>query len=141
MLRGAMRSHQPGFVLIITLLFILVLTILAISGGQHIILENKMQSNVQQTSAVFARAELGMAQKVLLLQGKSMTLPDSPISLKVTSTVIDIDDCDNQTIDMQSKASNHFSTVVLNSRDIFAKVPHEKNCKKIPAHRVLWWDW
>ncbi|MCX7124757.1 MAG: pilus assembly PilX N-terminal domain-containing protein [Gammaproteobacteria bacterium] len=132
--------NERGFVLMITLLFIFVLTLLAISGSQDIILENKMQNNMQQELAVFAYAELGMQQQVLQLQGESMTLPNSSISLKTTSKIIDTDSCDNQTIDIQSIAQNSISTVVLNSRAIFAKVPRDKGCKKIPAYRVVWWS-
>lgn len=140
MFQEEMFCNERGFVLMITLLFIFVLTLLAISGSQDIILENKMQNNMQQELAVFAYAELGMQQQVLQLQGESMTLPNSSISLKTTSKIIDADSCNNQTIDIQSIAQNSISTVVLNNRTIFAKVPRDKGCKKIPAYRVVWWS-
>lgn len=131
--------QQNGFILFITLLFLFVLTLFAIAGSQDIILENKMQSNGQNHFAVFARAELGLEQAVLLLEGNPITLPDSSISLTVTTTAVATDDCGNQTIDIQSTAKNNVSTVVLNSRNIFAKVPRQKGCKKIPLHQIVWW--
>lgn len=130
---------MSGFTLMITLLFIFVFTILAVAGSQSIIIENKMQNNMQQELAVFARAELGLQQEILRLQGQAITLPDSDITLKTTTTLIDVDDCDNQTMDIQSIAYNHFSTIILNTRTIFAKVPREKHCKKIPLHHIVWW--
>ena len=132
-------TKQHGFILFIVLLFLFVLTLIAVSGSQDIILENKMQNNMQNTSLVFARAELGLQQAVLAIEGDPISLPDSPISLNVTTKLISTDDCDNQTIDIYSTAKDTLSTVVLNSRNIFAKVPREKGCKKIPAHQILWW--
>jgi len=134
-----MLKYHNGFVLMITLIFIFVMTILIIAGSQDIILENKMQNNSQQFLLVFDRAEWGMEQKILALQGHAMTLPDSSVSLRVNAKTIETDDCDNKMIDIQSNAKNSFSRVVLNSRGIFAKVPREKNCKKVPAYRMLWW--
>ena len=137
MLRGAM--HCNGFVLFITLIFLFVLTLIAISGSQDIILENKMQNAMQNNALVFSRAELGMQQAVLAIEGDPIVLPDSPISLNVLTKIISTDDCGNQTIDIQSTAKNLFSRVVLNSRNIFAKVPRQKGCKKIAKHQILWW--
>src|SRR3990167_7288857 len=116
-----MHVHsESGFVLFIVLLFLFVLTLIAVSGSQDIILENKMQNNMQNTSLVFARAELGLQQAVLAIEGDPISLPDSPISLNVTTKIINTDDCDNQTIDIYSTAKDTLSTVVLNSRNIFA---------------------
>ena len=134
-------TKQHGFILFIVLLFLFVLTLIAVSGSQDIILENKMQNNMQNTSLVFARAELGLQQAVLAIEGDPISLPDSPISLNVTTKLISTDDCDNQTIDIYSTAKDTLSTVVLNSRNIFAKVPREKGCKKIPVHQTLWWEY
>ena len=134
-------TKQHGFILFIVLLFLFVLTLIAVSGSQDIILENKMQNNMQNTSLVFARAELGLQQAVLAIEGDPISLPDSPISLNVTTKLISMDDCDNQTIDIYSTAKDTLSTVVLNSRNIFAKVPREKGCKKIPVHQTLWWEY
>lgn len=130
---------QSGFILLITLIFLFVLTLITISGSQDIILENKMQNAMQNNALVFARAELGMQQAVLAIEGDPIVLPDSPISLNVITKIISTDDCGNQTIDIQSTAKNLFSNVVLNSRNIFARVPKEKGCKKIPMHQTLWW--
>ena len=137
MLRGAM--HCNGFVLFITLIFLFVLTLIAISGSQDIILENKMQNAMQNNALVFSRAELGMQQAVLAIEGDPIVLPDSPISLNVLTKIISTDDCGNQTIDIQSTAKNLFSRVVLNSRNIFARVPKENGCEKISMYQILWW--
>jgi len=129
-----------GFILFIVLLFLFVLTLLAVSGGEDIILDNKMQHNMQNDFSVFTRAQFGLQQEILALQGKSMSLPDSPISLNVTEKTMATDKCGNQTIDIQSTARNSFSTVILNSRTIFAKVPRVKKCKKIPKFQIVWWQ-
>lgn len=133
------NMRQTGFVLFIVLIFLFVLTFITISSSQDIILENKMQNNMENSFAVFSRAELGMQQAVLAQEGDSIVLPDSPISLNVTTKLIAKDACDNKIIDIQSIAKNNVSTVVLNSRNIFAKVPRQTGCKKITKHQTLWW--
>ena len=133
------KNNQNGSTLIITLIFLFVLTLLAVSDSQDVIVNNKMQSAMQQDFLVFARAESGMQQMVFALQGISFELPDSPITLHTTAKQIKIDRCGNQTITIQSIAQDNHDKVVLNSLDIFAKVPKRKKCKKIPAHQVVWW--
>lgn len=137
MLRVGM--YENGFVLFIVLLFLFILTLLAVSGSQNMILENKMQNNMQDHALVFARAELGMQQAVHAMEDDPISIPASSIKLKVQTKIISIDDCGNQTINIRSIAKDAFSTVILNSLDIFARVPRAKYCKKIPAHRVIWW--
>lgn len=132
-------SHSHGFILFIVLLFLFVITLLVVSGSQNIILDNKMQNSMQNHVAVFERAAFGMSQAVHAIEGDPITIPDSPISMHTDEKTIKTDRCGNQTIDIRSIAKNAFSTVVLNSRDIFARVHKEKNCKKTPAHRVVWW--
>ena len=135
-----MTMQHDGYVLFVTLLFLFILTLIVVSGSQDLILENKMQSNMQNQLAVFSRAELGLRQAILAQEGDSISLPDSSIALTVTTNTISVDDCGNQTIDFQAIAKNAISTVVLNSRDIFAKVPRQKRCRKIPAHHNVWWN-
>ncbi len=139
MLQSVVIDNERGFILFIVLLFLFVLTLFSVVGSQDIILENKMQNNMKNHFAVFARAELGLEQAVLTQEGDPIMLPDSPISLSVTTNTVATDDCGNQTIDIQSIAKNNVATTILNSRHIFAKVPKQKGCKKIPAHRILWW--
>lgn len=133
------EKNCAGFILFIVLLFLFVLTLLVVSGSQDIILDNKMQNNMHNNNLVFARAEFGMQQAISSIEGDSITIPDSSITLNIITKIVSIDDCGNQTIDIQSTAKNTFSTVVLNSRTIFAKVPRQKSCKKIPGFQRLWW--
>ena len=129
-----------GYIIITTLIFLFVITLLVVSAADNIILNNKMQSNMQQYTAVFARAELGLQQTVLAFEGESINLPNSPITLQTSRSIVKIDACGNQTVDFQSIAHNAFSTVVLKCQDIFAKVPTAKNCEKIPPYQVVWWS-
>lgn len=133
-------KKQHGFVLFITLLFIFVLTLMVMSGGQIMILDTKMQNNTRHDFQVYVRAYNGMESIVHALEGDPIALPDSSISLNTTVKNIQTDACHNQTVDIQSMAQDQFSTVILNSRDIFAKVPREKGCEKIPIHQRVWWQ-
>lgn len=138
MLREGMP--ESGFVLFIILLFLFVLTLLVVSGSQNMILENKMQDNMKEHALVLARSEWGLQQVVFAYEDDPISLPDSPIQLKVRTKIILTDGCGNQTIDIRSTAHDHSSTVILNSRDIFAREPKLSGCKKIPAHQVIWWN-
>lgn len=133
-------KKQNGFVLFITLLFIFVLTLLVMSGSQIMVLNTKMQNNTRHDFQVYAMAQFGMQSVVCALEGNPIALPDSSISLNTTVKNIQVDDCDNQTVDIQSTAQDQFSKVVLISRDIFAKVPRKKGCVKIPIHQRIWWE-
>lgn len=130
---------QTGFVLMVTLIFIFVMTFIIITGSENMILQYKMQSNMLNEMRVFAYAEFGLQKMIFTLQHKSLFLPSSSISLITSKKIISIDSCGNKTIDLHAVASNALSTVILNSRAIFAKVPPEVHCKILPAYRCVWW--
>lgn len=133
------KNNQRGMILVMVLIFLFVLTFISVNDSDDVIINHKMQSAMQNNFLVFMRAQSGMKQMVLAMEGITMTLPDSSIQLKTNATVVKTDHCGNQTIAITSIAKNSFSKVVLNSIDIFAKVPKKRKCKKIPAHQVLWW--
>lgn len=131
------KTH--GFILMMTLIFLFVLTLIAVSGNNDIILQNKMQSDAAIQGQVFAQAELGLQKKIFQLIGKSFSLPNSPIKLHVLTKKINVDACGNKTINISSVATYLFSTVNLNTLVRFAKVPRERYCKKVKAYQILWW--
>lgn len=133
-----MKKNQ-GAVLFLTLIFLFVLTLLVVDGSQDIILTDQMQKAMQNNAAVFAQAEWGMKQAIHSIMGDPIALPESPISVKTDIKIISIDECDNQTVSIRSVAKDSAATVVLNSLNIFAKVPKESGCKKIPEHHIVWW--
>ena len=139
MLCRDMYLANQGYILITTLIVLFVLTLLVVSSSELGVMNQKMQNGWMQYNQVFERAEWGLAQLVANFQGKSFALPDSPILLTTSYTVLDTDGCGNQTVDLQSRAKNAFSTVILNSRDIFARVPTRKGCNSLPQHQIMWW--
>jgi Tfp pilus assembly protein PilX len=132
-------KNSNGAVLISVLVFLFVLTLMMVSNSQDVIINQKMQNAMRHDFAVFLRAEAGMQQAILSLQGESVDLPDSPIVLRTTVQKIKIDRCGNQIVEILSIAQDDHDKVMLNSRDIFARVPVAKHCQKIPVHRCLWW--
>ncbi len=139
MLAFGPSRNENGAVLIIVLVFLFVLTVMMVSNSQDVIANQKMQNAMQHDDAVFLRAEAGMQQVILSLQGESVDLPDSPIALQTSVKKIKADRCGNQTMEITSIAHDDRDKVILNSRDIFARVPVVKHCQKIPMHRCLWW--
>ncbi|MDP1573942.1 MAG: hypothetical protein Q8L78_03285 [Coxiellaceae bacterium] len=134
-----MRLSNQGYVLITTLIVLFVLTLLVTGSSESHIVNQKMQNNWEQYNAVFHRAEWGLQQLVAGFGGGSISLPDSPITLTTSYTLLETDACGNKMLDLQSTAKNAFSTVILNSRDIFARVPALKGCSSIPRHQIIWW--
>lgn len=139
MQRSGLKNNNNGAILIIVLIFLFVLTVMMVSNSQDVIANQKMQNAMQHDDAVFLRAEAGMQQTILSVQGESVDLPDSPISLQTSFKKIKVDRCGNQTGKIMSIAQDEREKVILNSRDIFARVPVAKHCRKIPAHQCVWW--
>lgn len=133
-------KKQNGFVLFIALLFIFVLTLIVVSDTQTMILDRKMLNNARHDFQVYTVAQWGIQSVVYALEGDPIVLPDSMIVLNTTVKNIQTDLCDNQTVEIQAIAEDQLSKIVLNSRDIFAKVPREKGCKEIPIHQRIWWQ-
>lgn len=138
MLAFGPSRNENGAVLIIVLVFLFVLTVMMVSNSQDVIANQKMQNAMQHDDAIFLRAEAGMQQVILSLQGESVDLPDSPIALQTSVKKIKTDRCENQTVEITSIAQDDRDKVILNSRDIFAKVPVAKHCHKIPIYQCLW---
>ena len=133
------HSREQGYILLLTLIFLSVLLLLVMNASDNSILNRKMQTNSDHASSVFNRAQLGLMQMIMDHAGESISLPDASITLTTSETLVQTDACGNQTVDLQATADDGISTVVLNTRDIFAKVPREKNCAKIPWHQIIWW--
>ena len=133
-------KKQNGFVLFIALLFIFIVTLIVMSDTQTMILDKKILNSVHHEFQVYTVAQWGIQSAVHALEGDPIVLPDSSIVLNTTVKNIKTDLCDNQTVEIQVIAQDQFSKVVLNSRDIFAKVPREKGCQKIPIHQRIGWQ-
>ena len=133
------KRDQEGSVLVLVLIFLFVLTAIIVSDSQNLIINQKMQHAIKNDFLVLLRAEAGMQQAIFQSEGRSVHLTDSPIALKMQSKTITVDQCGDKTVEISAIAQDDFDKVVLNSRDIFARVPRGKNCPKIPLHRCVWW--
>jgi type IV pilus assembly protein PilX len=67
-------KNQNGAVLIVSLLFLLILTILGVSALNNSLLEQKMTSNMQDAHIAFLAAEAALRDGESMLDGQ--TLPD-----------------------------------------------------------------
>ncbi len=59
---GASRQRERGAVLIISMIFLIIMTLLAVTGMTTTSLEEKMASNAQESTRAFQAAETGLAQ-------------------------------------------------------------------------------
>lgn len=139
-MRHCEKNKERGAILIVTLIFLFILTLIVVSDTTDFILNTKMQSAMQNHFLMFARAEAGVQEMVSAIMGAPITLPDSSISLNATAKIIKTDHCGNQIIFIQSIAQNHEKKIILNSLHIFARVPKLQECEQIAAHQIIWWE-
>lgn len=133
-------KNQTGVILVVTLLFLFVLTLLVMDATQEMILEYKMQAAMDLREHIFKRAQAGIVQMEWMLRHQDFPLPNSPIALQTKYNLEKTDVCSNPIVSMQSVATHQHQQVILNVRDIFAKVPVQKNCKPIPPCQRLTWQ-
>lgn len=128
-----------GFILLVTLIFIFVTTLILMSSSNSVILDEKMQRDFYRNFQLFLSAEWSRAATESVLIGNSMTIPNNTFHVLTKTNLIQVDECGNQLIEMQTTATDNQSTVLLNSQDIFARVPNEKGCSAMPVHQTIWW--
>jgi len=82
--RYNLKKNQTGAVLIVSMIFLVVLTLLALSSMNTTSLEEKMASNNQETFAAFQAAETGLAQAMADINSYDVTgtfsQPAAPIA-------------------------------------------------------------
>lgn len=138
-IRNSKQWMQSGYVLMITLIFVLFLSLLIVSQTDMIVISLKSEATTKQYQALFYRAESGVIQTEKHLLGKDILLPPSSIIVNTHLENVNIDSCGNKTLDIVSVAAWHLKRFVLRSREIFARVPIAKSCKKNPPIQRLWW--
>ena len=67
------RRQQSGAVLIVAMIFLIVMTLLAISGMSTTSMEEKMTSNAQESTRAFQAAETALAQAINDLNSYDLT--------------------------------------------------------------------
>lgn len=126
--------------MLVTLIFIFVITLMVMSGSDSIILDEKMQSHFYRDFQLFLTAEWDAVEAQSQFTGHPIAVPYSPFVADTQSHLIQTNQCGSQWVEMQTTASDSQSTVLLNSQDIFARVPIEKGCPVIPVHQTIWWQ-
>lgn len=134
------QYKQSGYVLMITLIFVLVLSLLVVAMTEATITAIKSETGMQQYQQLFYRAESGVLQMEQRLLGRYISLPSSSIALQTDVEHVDIDSCGNKIVDIVAMATWRSERFVLRSREIFARVPLAKKCRKIPLQKRLWWE-
>ncbi len=61
-------KHQSGAVLVVSLIMLLILTLLAFSGGQSVVMQEKMTFTVQDSQIAFQSAERGIKQAQIYIE-------------------------------------------------------------------------
>lgn len=133
-----MHNHKGG-ILPFVLIILFVMTLIAMTCSQNVIVQHKIQAAMQNDLRVFAYAELGLQYLESVLRQHPFVLPDTPIHLIVYKNLLHSDPCGNRTYLLQSIASYLGDQVTLQSQAIFARVPIAPHCQPIPEWQVVWW--
>ena len=70
---GTIRQREQGAVLIVAMIFLIIMTLLAVTGMTTTSLEEKMAANSQETTRAFQAAETGLGQALADLNSYDLT--------------------------------------------------------------------
>jgi type IV pilus assembly protein PilX len=95
-MQSSTRNHQSGVVLVISLVMLVLLTLIGVTGMQVTNLEEKIAGNIKNTNAAFQSAETALRERELWIQtnrpnqeninSTTLWLLNSPDSNKTDST-------------------------------------------------------
>ncbi len=94
------RKHQTGASLIVSLMLLIVLTLLGLSGMQSTIMQERMSSNVRDKGMAFQAAESairGGEDWVKNIDVNTLTEPDNGATCTAPCTIVNLNDYINMT--------------------------------------------
>lgn len=130
--------QSKGFVLPVVLLIIFVASLVVIHETDSVILSIKSNVAMSSYQRLYFSAQSALFQAERFYMGQRVKLLSKNVTLKIMQQ--HTDDCDNNHLVIRAVAQSARRRIILQSRDIFARVPVEKNCKRMPRFQRLWWQ-
>ncbi len=126
-------------VLIVTLLFVFVLTGLVLTSIESAVIENKLASNYKTESIVFQAAESGLKAGEAAIRGESIRLPSSQATISYQEKLLSIDPCAQKRYQVDSTARYDAITVRLFSVYDWLGQTNKPSCKsEVGGKRFFW---
>ena len=130
---------SAGFIMIMTLIFMFVFSLVILTQIDQVTGEMQQEKAQIIYNKMRNRTEMGVKNYEHKMMGEAVDPVQSslPLILNVQNKVIDA--CGNLTLDIVALTHWHDQQFKLRSHDIFARVPVQKNCKKMRPLKRLWW--
>jgi len=121
-------------------MFLFVITLIIASQADSIIMALHSVSGFKNHQQLFNSANDGLICKEQQLLGKSCVLVDTTVRVHVAIVCQHKDACGNKILDLKSVATGSTGKLILQVRDIFARVTSEMNCRLLPRFQRIWWQ-
>jgi hypothetical protein len=126
--------------LVVCLIFLSVCAVLAMSGVQNNLLNQKMSAASSAQMVAFNTAEAGLAAGEAEINGEKINLSNLPGQLDYHISAPMMDACQQQTFTIEATAGFQNAQVKLISNYLRARDPPLADCAlNQPSHR-LWWE-
>lgn len=126
-------------VLIVTLLFVFVLTALVLKSIESALIENETASTYKAESIVFQVAESGLKAGEAAIRGEPIKLPSSQAMISYQEKLLSIDPCVRKRYQVDSTARYHAITVRLFSAYDWLSQTNKSSCKnEVGGKRFFW---
>ena len=136
-------KYQTGYALLVTLIVVFVLTLIIVSQTDSVILGLRSVVGMKRYQQLFYCANDVLVQTEDQLLGKTSHLStaciDFAIQQSIRITQQRVDPCGNKEIDIQASTQLHSQMLILQARDIFARVPVLKHCEALPRFQRVGW--
>ena len=130
--------QSKGFVLPVVLLIIFITSLVVIHETESVILSIKSNAAMSSYQRLYFSAQSALFKAEQFYTGQRDKLVSKNVILRIMRQ--HIDDCGNNQLVIRAVAQSGRRRIILQSRDIFARVPVEKNCKRMPRFQRLWWQ-
>ena len=134
-----LTKSQNGYMILLTLIFIFVMTLITISQINRVALVVKSVAALKTHELLYHYAEIGVMEVEQKMVGEYTVLPQSNIDVNMLVLNQMYDACGNKIVTIKSIVNGYHQKLILQVRDIFARVPIAKGCKQLPRIQRVWW--
>lgn len=132
-------TSQGGLVLVTTLLFVFIITLLVLSIAENNILENRVRTFFQNKMVALQAAESGLFAIQRQLTGQPIVLPNGEAKLYSHTEQVAEDSCQRKIFLVTVTAIYHRVEVTLESAYLLSRTLSLPNCKTENNIIRLWW--
>ncbi len=132
-------KNEQGMILVMTLLFTFLLTLIVLSGIENSLLENKLSNHFLAQSVAFQAAEAGLVVAESNIRGEPMALPAMKASVYYATEFMSSDLCHKKHYQIHSTGRYQGIQVALSSEYDWLLESGNPSCRReVGGRRVFW---